>query len=240
MIVIPVERIVQWRRTHGSLAEQQLPERHIKTRYVPSVKGLKTKRRTPSAVILDESLGIKSADVAAADQVKVVRILLNKLTQDNSDEVEKELNTLKICGLDALHSLGRLFISKVIQEPVFWDNYIGLVERIKWCCDQWTLRDCLLVEIQKYFENIEEMDKMNASNLMKFLAKIYNHLWLPEGVYACLMGRLLEKQASMLKVEYAIVFLKACPSYPSQECLRENILSRPSLTTRLRMLLVCK
>lgn len=239
MIVIPVEKIVQWRRTYGPVPGRT-PEKQINEIYVPSGKGTKSKKRVPTSVLLDESLGIKSADVAASDQVKMVRVSLNRLSPENIREVQEELHALKISGLETLRSLGRLFVSKVLKESVFWENYVTLIDELRWCVDEWTLRDSFLVEVQRLFEKIEELDKADALSLMRFLARLFSEGWIDVEVYGSILGKLLEKQASLVKIEYAIVFLKACPVYPDVETLKSQILSRPSLSTRLRMLLVCK
>ena len=169
MIVIPVERIVSWRRVHGHMHPHpaESPEKEIRTKYIPSVKGGKTKKRAPTAIIIDESLGIKSSDVAALDHQKNVRVALNKLSPENIDEVRDELNALKIEGLETLRSLGKLFVSKVLSETVFWENYITILDHLNWSVDEWTLRDCFLVELQTLFEKIDDIDKTDGVNLIR-------------------------------------------------------------------------
>lgn len=239
MIVVPVETFVQWRRERQG-PDVGLPEKQIKARYIPSIKGMKTKRRTPLVMQLDEMLGVKTADISAHEQIKEVRIALNKLSKDNIDEVRAALLKISITTMEALKSLGKMFMAKVLQEPLFWDTYIDLVGSLRWVVDGWTLRDAFLIELQRLFEGISDLDKVDACNVMRFIAHLYNEDWLSPKVFHEVLGRLTGNQASILWIEYAIVFMKACPKYENIEALRSTIMSRPSLTTRLKMLLICK
>jgi hypothetical protein len=259
-VVIPAETIVRWRKSHATglmTGGESLFTAAIMKVYTPSPRIHKMghsqsgRRKSSSASSstttgtsvfhLDESLGLKLTSVEDTTLKNIV-MALNKLGPDNTEAVLMEIKQCKPSTYKTLQTAANVFYKKAIIETMFRHHYFNMLDSLgDWRQNNegfnYTIKDLFLIKLQSEYENISKYTKEDGCRLMSLVASIYGRRWVSLTIFDSIIGDLLENHAaSTLMCEFALAFLKECPTYPHCNKAANIILSRPALPIRIKMM----
>lgn len=246
MKIVTAEEIVQWRRDMGGAVPEKTQEivKHLRSIFQPSTKHTKSSKRRSQfsfPVNLDDTLGIRlDKDEDQESILKGVLMSLNRLSDENVDEVVKDMNRISMDQFDSFRRVAQIILHKTNGERTYRKTYIDLIERVQWAINadgyRYTLTSLFIMELQKMFESIHDKMKAEGCSIMTTIGTLYETDILKEAVYDDIVDYLLQKRGGEHSVEYVVSFLKACPGYKNLSPTIKKMTAH-TLPMRLRMLL---
>lgn len=246
--VVPIETVVTWRVSNKTLRSTlNAIQEEIDKNYKPSTKFNKLHRRRCNSthpLYLDESLGIRIASNGCSDNdtiIKAILMALNKVSLENAGEVFTELQRIRINSIETLEKIANIVFKKTLHEHAFRSQYLDIVEQLDWYFVSeddyiYGIKELYVIEVQKEFERIKDISKDEGCRLMEVLACIYVKGWVDASIFEVILKLMIDSPGN-IPTEYAITFLKGCPSYHEKNLIKSIIMNKPSLPMRLRMLL---
>ena len=249
-VVISTEAIVRWRknqRTEKDGVGSSTFMANMMKAYNPSVKvsrGNSSKKKVNNPLLgnlqFDETLGLR-VENNEESTLKSVIMALNKISPDNISKVLEDLKDYKPKDPKSLEMVSTIVYKKCLNENKFREQYFDILQNLwDWTADvdgfTWSVKDFFLVQLQRSFEAIDGVCKEEGCSIMKVLGCLYKRQWVPAEVFTAILGKFLRTKTPVT-YEYAIVFLKSCPTFEKHQEVSELILSDPKLLIRLRMLL---
>lgn len=175
------------------------------------------------------------------NKFKNILICLNRLSQDNLNQVIDELEKITIDDFKLLDKVADFLCKKSVNETNFANLYILLINHLSEC-SKWivkfdetkiiSIKEALIFQLQMFYENqILHCDKDTGSRFFKFLSKVYEEKWISEKVFESIINSLLEDN----KYEFIIVFLKGC-KFEKVSQIKQTLIEK-NLPMRLKFLI---